>query len=211
MGMRYTLRLYKGTDAATFRNGMEHAAGALSGSITWGVAGSGDGVLRLSHDGDVHTVFIPYQGTDFTFCREVGRLLRLPWLELRIEEGSLWDYSLYLGDESLDNFSVCPQYWDGGDPETIRERKGKPDILASTWGLPVGRIERYLVNWGYQVDEKRGTFSFERKGKAYPTDAYPYGNYEQYFDVLRALGGQEPTEQHTITLPNQLVNLPRLS
>lgn len=207
MGLRYTLRLYKGTDSTTFREILAQAAKSLGGSIRWGIEGSGDRDLRLAHNGQVHSISLPYQnGNDFIFCQKVGCLLGLPWLELRIQEGSLWDYCLYRGGDLLDTFSVCPQYWEypETEAETMAEWQGKPEVLADTWGLPVKRIEKYLVNWGYRSKEGENTFEFKRKGKAYPTDKYPYGDYEQFFDVLKVLGGQEPIERHRIRLPNQL-------
>jgi hypothetical protein len=115
MGMPYTLRLYKGTDAAGLRNAMVGAATSLGGRVHWDQFGlDAKSALRLAHRGDVHTVYVPYQsnGLDFIFCKEVGRRLNLPWLELRIQEGSIWDYALYRGDALLDKFSVCPQYLD---------------------------------------------------------------------------------------------------
>ena len=107
------------------------------------------------------------------------------------------------GDEVLDNLSVCPQYWEGGqtDPEEMETYKGKPEVLAQAWGLPLEQIRNYMVNWGYRSDPAKMVFHFERSGKAYPTDRHGYGEHEQFFDMLRALGGREPKEQHTINLP----------
>lgn len=203
MALQYTLRLYKGSDSATLRQAMDQVAITLGGSITWGQPGSSEEDLRLGHNGAIHTIFLPYQSNDFAFCERVGRFLDLPWLELRIQEGTIWDYALYRGAQCLDTFSVCPQYWEGADvgAETLKQWKGKPNILAEAWGIPVQRIMKYLVNWGCQMDPNLGNFQFLLKGKAYPTDEFEYGNYEQFFDVLSTLGGQEPSEQHTIVLP----------
>src|SRR5262249_47881453 len=195
--------LYKGTDVDRFREAMGLAAKALGGAIRWGQAGSGDQDLRLTHSADVHSVYLPYLDRDFTFCKELGRRLGLPWLELRIQEGSIWDYALYRGADVLDTFSVCPQYWEGEetDAETLEVWRNKPEVLADAWGVPVARVRKYLVNWGYRVDPDEGVFRFERRGKAYPTDEHPYGDYEQFFDILKVLGGSEPGERHTIGLP----------
>jgi hypothetical protein len=202
LGMCYTLRLFKGVDANTMRTAMAQVAASLGGSIRWGQAGTGDQDLRLDCQRDVHTVYLPCQAIDFTFCEEVGRRLGVPWIELRIQEGSLWDYAVYRGAECLDTFSVCPQYWDGGeaDAETLEQWRGKPEILAAAWGLPVERIRNYLVNWGYRADKVEGIFEHQLRGKAYASDEYEYGDYEQFFDVLKALGGHEPLERHTIVL-----------
>ena len=158
---------------------------------------------------------------------KLGRKSGLPWIELRIQEGAIWDYALYQGDQCVDLFSVCPQYW--SDPpqltvfsygsslkrmvfeafgsrryddmdERLAEWKGKPAVLAELWGLPKARIERYLVNWGIATDPKEHTFQFTLSGRAYPDDQFEYGNYEQFFDMLRVLGGKEPLDLHTLEL-----------
>lgn len=202
MAQRFKLRLYKGPSGSTMRQVMSDVALSLGGAITWSKPASGVQDLRMAHVGDVHTLDIPYQGgIEFLFCKDVGSRLGGSWLELRIQEGSIWDYALYRGGKMLDKFSVCPQFWEGGelDAKEMEAWKGKPAVLAEAWGLPVDGIRNYLVNWGYR--NRPDTFDFELKGKAYSTDEHSYGNYEQFFDVLNVLGGKEPMEQHTIVLP----------
>ena len=205
MGMYYYLRLYKGTEAATFREEMSRAAETVGGSIKWNVPHARpDEDLRLAHNNDVHTVYLPYnEDLHLVYFQELGRRLRLPWLEIRIQDGSIWTYTLYRGKEVLDTFSVCPQYWDADQtaPAELEEWQGKPDVLSKAWNLPIERVEKYLVNWGYRDQPDSNFFEFRRTGKAYPTDEHPYGDYEQFFDVLKVLGGVEPREQHTIKLP----------
>src|SRR6185503_331071 len=103
MGLRLTLRLFKGLDDATMRHLMEQAAYDLKGSIRWNEPGKGLEDLRLSRNGTTHSLYLPYQKLDYPFCEQIGLLSGLPWLELRIQEGSIWDYSLYLGRENMDN------------------------------------------------------------------------------------------------------------
>lgn len=204
MGFYYALRLYKGTDTATLRKVMEETAQFFEGSIHWnpGRSASGDCDLRTSHNGETHTVYIPYQHQAETiYCHEIGGRLKLPWIELRIQDGAIWDYSLYKGDQNLDNFSVCPQYCDlGVDAQSLEAQRGNPQVLAEAWSIPVARIEKYMVNWGIKVDEDEGICDFQRTGKAYPTDKNEYGDEFQMFDFLEALGGIEPNEEHCIVL-----------
>jgi hypothetical protein len=88
------------------------------------------------------------------------------------------------------------------DPSLLQERKGKPKLLAKLWGIPVERIERYLVNWGYEDNpENDGMYRHKLSGRAHPDDGYEYGDYHQFFDVLKALGGEEPVKGHTLKLP----------
>jgi len=203
MGDYYTLRLYKTPDHASLQNAMVHVAETFGGFIHWGRPGEGRQDLRLARGSEIPTVYLPYQTLEFPFCQEVGALLEMAWLELRIQDSSHWDYALYRGRAVLDTFSVCPQYWDGTATTgaVMKEWQGKPEVLAQAWDLPVERFQNYLVNWGYRSEPNTHTFEFERRGKAYPTDKYDYGDYEQFFDVLRTLGGKEPLERHTIHLP----------
>lgn len=97
---------------------------------------------------------------------------------------------------------MCPQYWESGEStdDEIAQWKGNSELFAKVWDVPVERIRHYLVNWGYRnLDD--GQFTFCLKGKAYSTDQFEYGNHEQFFDFLEAIGGVEPSEYHSINLP----------
>jgi hypothetical protein len=203
MGTSLQLRVYRSDSTEAFREAVVQAAATLHGSLTWAQSGRGPADLRLSSKGCTHTLYIPYQALSFPFCQEIGCILDAPWIEIRIQEGSLWDYTLYRGAECVDRFSVAPEYW--LEPKAItedylREQRGNPQKLSTLWDIPVERIERYLVSWGfYVVDED--TFAFRLKGKAYETDRFEYGNPDQMDDFLKALGGEFPMENHTLTLP----------
>lgn len=201
MGARLTLRIYKGCDQAAFRLLAERAVLAVGGEgIVWGERGSEpDQDLRVVHAGEVHTLYVPYQGSDYVFCKKLGELGRLPWIEVRIQEGSHWDYALFSGPDLVDQFSVDPDYFcEKGDQAHLA---GDATKLAEHWGLPVAQISRYLRPWGRrEIDED--VFNYVLSGKAYPEDRAPYGDYEQFFDFVRALGGRYPEqEEHTIRLP----------
>ena len=204
MSMRYTLRLFKGGSSTAFRNAMEQTAKSSNAVLIWNRVDDQD--MRLCHNDKVHTLYIPYRsGADDRFCEALGKHLALPWMELRIQDGALWDYALCDGVRGVDNFSTLPQYWDdieNPDPDVLKGWKGNPQLLASLWVLPVRRIERYLVNWGCQRDPSRPRgYRHVLTGKAYPSDRAPYGDYEQFFDFLHALGRAEPTERHSLILP----------
>jgi hypothetical protein len=188
--------------ADDFHQVIDRAVMKLGGSIIWGREGEGDQDFRLQSIESTHTLYLPYQPGDYQFLTHLGQLSGLPWIELRIQEGTLWDYALYQGNECIDLFSVCPQYWHGGqiDQDEFTRWQGRPELLAKVWGLPVEKVKNYLVNWGYQIVPDTGLFQFQLRGKAYPDDEYSYGEYEQFFDVLRTLGGIEPSQRHTLIL-----------
>ena len=204
MGMRLKLRIYKGCDAAAFRGYAEQAVLAVGGrGIEWGRPGTEtdqDCDLRLAQAGDVHSLYVPYQGSDYSFCKKIGELGGLIWIEARIQEGSHWDYTLHSGGEVADQFSTDPDYYHEKDEQAHARLAGDPAKLATLWGIPVKRIERYLRHWGPK-DNDDGTYDYTLTGKAYPEDEADYGQYAQILDFVHALGGSNPQEEHTIHLP----------
>jgi len=56
-------------------------------------------------------------------------------------------------------------------------------LIAENWGVPVESIQNYLKPW---TSHRRGK-------KAYPSDRAPYGDYEQFYDFMRAIKAIEPT------------------
>lgn len=205
MSTRFELRLFRGGTAESFRETLAQAASSLGGAITWDQHGSGESDLRFFSRGEVHSLYIPYQNLAFPLCREIGRILDCPWIEIRIQEGSLWDYALYQGTECIDTFSVAPEYWEEpGDitEDDLRRWRGDPQKLAISWQLPVASVERYIVSWGFHIVDD-DTCAFRLKGKAYPNDKYEYGDPDQMYDLLKKLGGEFPTVGHTLVLPTQ--------
>jgi len=205
MSTRLQLRLFRGGTAATFREAVGQATSSLGGTIALDQHGPGASDLRFSSRGEVHSLYIPYQDAALPFCQEIGRILDCPWIEIRIQEGALWDYALYRGSECVDTFSVAPEYWE--EPEDITVEyllrwRGDPQKLAALWQLPLASIERYIVSWGFHVVDE-DTSDFRLKGKAYPTDEYEYGNSEQMYDVLKTLGGEFPIGDHSLILPTR--------
>jgi hypothetical protein len=211
--MRLTQWLFKGLTPDEFKQSLEQAAQKLGGQIIWNQPSS-EGDLRLSYLNGVHNLYIPYlSGRESIFCRTVAELTGLPMIELSIQEGALWEYGACKGGEFVDAFNPYPEYWE--DPGELTEEqwqkftakiKGNPQALADLWSIPVERIEKYIKPWviGREVDEDEDVYFPKLSGKAYPTDKYEYGSYEQFHDVLAALGGEWPKNSHTLILPDKL-------
>ncbi|HEX3654802.1 MAG TPA: hypothetical protein VHV55_03300 [Pirellulales bacterium] len=212
MSMCLNYRVYRGPTEKEFRNGFEELVCGLGGRVRWN---EGDHGLRMSHLDRTHAIQIDYMHSpegkqritnvvmdlpvdalgiappvDYWLCKQLGKILDVPWFELRIQNSALWDYSFYHGDENLDNFSTLPEYWDD-DPQGFAEWRGRPNIVANAWGIPVERIAKYLAPWG-KVQHDDETYDTCRRGKAYPDDACEYGDYNQMFDFLKALGAKDP-------------------
>lgn len=211
MSERTVLRLFRYDDPEILRRSAAQAAAEMRGVIEWDRPGDNYSDFRLGHFHGVHTAFLPYipvANADWKFFQVWRRLLACPSLELRMQEGHHWDYTLFLGDKVVDNFSTCPQYWDGKETSAsfIQERKGNPQLLSSLWRIPLERIDRYIVQWGYEPDpegEYEDDYRFVLSGRAYPTDECEYGDLYQFLDVLRALGGDYPNRRHKFSLATE--------
>jgi hypothetical protein len=210
MSDRLTIRVYKGAATEAFLAAVERVAIEHDGAISWGAQPPyRDRDFRTSHHNDVHAVYLPYlSGDDYLFCEAIGASLSVPWLELRVQEGSHWDYSLYRGGEYLENFSTLPEYWGDDDPSWIASQRGNPQLLADVWRIELSKVENYSKQWGYVVDEEQSCYDTILRGKAYPDDEYEYGDCWQVYDFLRTLGGLDPCDtettglQHSLKCPN---------
>ncbi|MBI5366611.1 MAG: hypothetical protein HZA54_06210 [Planctomycetes bacterium] len=191
MSERITCRLYRGPDAARFRQVFSDVVTENGGAVEWSnAAAEGDERILVSHRADVHLVLTAYTGLDYLLCLRVGQVLACPWLESRIQEGALWDYSLYHGAGHLHSFSTLPEYWDEGSEYDAKQR-GDAAELSRVWGVPETRIQAFLRPWEF-VRAGADTLNVVTRGKAYPEDASGYGCIWQMLDFLRALGAEWP-------------------
>lgn len=206
MGEALTLRVFKGPDRNEFRSAVEAVVTRYAGRVSWEDAPLVPNEdFRTSHSGNVHAVYLPgLSGADHLLCMRIGEKLSTPWLELRVQEGCLWDYSLYVGSTHLDDFSTLPEYW-GEDEEWNATQRGNPQLLGATWDIKQSRIERYLCPWGFEMDEDEGVFDTLLRGKAYEQDDFEYGDIWQMLDFLRALGAVDPMTPHEEEFQHRLI------
>lgn len=205
MSERLTLRAFKCPSEEQFLDVFAARVERCGGEIHWHSTEAAAGEdLRTTHQGDVHMLYLPYlSGADYLLCRLLGAALDAPWIETRIQAGSLWDYSLYCGAAHVDDFSTLPEYWDEEDTEAIVQPAGDPEKLSLLWRVPRERIDRYIRHWG-MIPVNESTFRSKLQGKAYQTDEHEYGNIYQMFDFLAALGARDPMADgnlHRIVVP----------
>ncbi len=192
MGERLRLNAFKNVEEAAFRDKFEKILVERGGRIFWNEQSRGSAVdCRTAGNGGIQTLYVPYLGgVEHELLTSLGRELGGPWIALFVREGSLWEYQLYQRDECIDTFSVAPEYWDD-TPSFVTMHSGNARLLAEVWGVPYERIHRYIVNWKLvEIDDD--TSEFRLRGKAYPEDQFKYGDFNQVFDFLRALGGSDP-------------------
>lgn len=184
--MRYTTRLYKPEEKIDIATAILNATAKIGADARPSNDAEDTDLLRIGEREGVYTADFPYCDGDFSLFRQLGMELRCVWLEARIQEGSHWDYSLYRGARSLDEFSTLPQYWDEDDELLALSKEGRPKLLAKAWNVPHDSIDRYIRQWGMRyIDED--TYETILKGNAYPTDRFEYRQYDQLFDFLEKL------------------------
>lgn len=131
MGERNSVYVFKGPNLRTFRDTSFSVVADLGGRLDWEVHPEPmQAKLLTSHNGHVHAAYI--HSNEYEIAKTLGARLAIPWINVRIQEGSLWDYSLYDAEDHLDNFSTLPEYWED-DPEWLATQRGRPDVLASVW------------------------------------------------------------------------------
>lgn len=215
MSNRLTLTIFKGCTESDLRDVIATRAQELGARALWDSDDPAGLMLGIRSISDVHTVYFGYNRGICGFFKEVGKALQCPWMEARIQEGALWDYSLMRGDEDIHDFSTLPEYFNT-DEERRNLYAPRPDELAAVWGVPRERIERYVAWWGQEItgteklppgftivhlnpqahkteilDEVQ-TYRTKLTGKAYPDDQFDYGDCWQLLDFIRALGGDMP-------------------
>lgn len=196
MGERYTIRTFVDCPADDLARAFDEAARRLHGEILWDRPPDERHRAALcwaAVDRRVATYLSSEYGlvaTGLVF-RWVMWKLDAVCLHLRVQEGSLWDYTLFRGEAILDEYSTWPQYW-GGGPADWRPYRGSAPTLAAAFGVDVRRIERYLRPWKMRIDKRSDFAICVDESKAYPDDEHPYGEWRQMYDLMRALNIPDP-------------------
>lgn len=199
MGERNSVYVFKGPTKGAFRDAVNAAVTQLGGKLHWAQQSNHDNSnLWTSHSGPVHAAYIHWN--DYEIAERVGTDLDVPWINLRIQEGSLWDYSLYRGQVHLHNFSTLPEYWEPDDKDWLATQRGDSHVLAQTWGIDESRIKNYLEPWGHW-DEEQDDLVYTASGKAYDDDRHGYLSIWQMNDFLRALGALDPGWNEPYSIP----------
>jgi len=179
-----------------------------------------DDTIRYFFDNGLVLLNINDFDGSFRLCQEIGKALNCAWIELRIQEGNHWEYDLFLGDINIDRFSADPDYFDP-ERDDKEELKGKPKLVAKSFNIDIGRIEKYIQWWGpiiepineeiiHQVNTELGNIKIVSRslddilktpkrrlsGKAYEYDEFEYGDCWQMADFMKALGYTRDTHDN---------------
>lgn len=113
---------------------------------------------------------------------EIAKLANCPHLELRVQEGEHWDFTLFQNGAVVADFSTDVAYFNA-DPSAPRPWKaGNAELFAAAWKVPIDRVLPYLIDWGQQ----------SQPTIAVPGDRFPTHDWCQVFDFLKTLGIDDP-------------------
>jgi len=105
-------------------------------------------------------------------------------MELRVQEGDHWDFTLYQAGEVVCDFSTHVGYFDA-DPSKPRPwKQGDSESFARVWKVSNDVIKPYLIDWGALSGPR-----FVARG-----DKYQAGDWRQIYDFMKAIGVQPPEE-----------------
>lgn len=204
MGERLVVWAFRTGDASQFRRALSESIAAGNGAVSWKTkpkAGQID--VRTLEKSRVCMLCLPYlSGAEHCVAWLTGSRLDIPWLEIRIQEGDHWDYSLFSGREHLRFFSTRASYW-GERPHGVVVARRAAARLASEWGMDTNALIRYHRAW--DSPPWRRVRIFRRRGYAYEGDAWPYGDIWQVSDFVNTIGGGDVTnvadeaKQHAAT------------
>lgn len=216
MAERIQIHVFKNATPEGFRSASDQVAERIGRAISWNtVPLDGTYDFRLAASGNSVAVFMNH-GYD-PILTDIAKLLNATWMSVRMQEGELWDYSLYRGEAHIHTFSTYPTYW--GMKRLSRQAiRNVLDELCREWGCSRSRVEKYLVQWKAQrpwysyafwwitwfyprplvISSDHWYFRMFMlvdtipKGKAYDSDKAKYGDCWQMMDFLRAIGAPNP-------------------
>lgn len=122
---------------------------------------------------------------------EVARRLESPRILVLFQEKRFWECVLEVDGETIAFISTVPGYWNDSSPGRLF---GSVEDFARIWQIPVAKIDKYLVDWGLvkkwneEFQMMISTIKID-KIKAYEGDDFTYGQRDQGFDFIKALGG----------------------
>lgn len=161
-----------------------------------GAASADEATLTISTGAGGVTILFPDElptgSSDWEGVSQyLSEKLRSPVFWFHIHDGDLWMYLLFDNGEVVDQFNPVPEYWEELESDELASWQGNAKGVAlRVPGLVPEQIARYLVQWGDDVVD-----SPERK-KAYPTDAFFYGDDWQVVDFMKTLGLDYPVDDH---------------
>jgi hypothetical protein len=216
MAERIQIHVFKGVTLGDFQSASDQVAERIGRAISWNTEplDRKDAFLVAANQ---NAVAVCLNREDALFVTEVAKSLKATWMSVRMQEGELWDYSLYRGEFDIHTFTTFPAYW-GMKRLSKHAVRNVLDELCREWGCSRACVEKYMVQWKVQRPWYPYAFwwitwIYPRptvilsdhwyfrmfmlvdtipKGKAYDSDKAEYGDCWQMIDFLRAIGAPVP-------------------
>ena len=134
-------------------------------------------MLALAHGGALTII-----DDAWLLARELARILDAPHLELRVQEGNHWDFTLYCGNNLIADFSTNVAYFNADSSAPRPWKQGNAELFSRTWNVPLARVAPYLIDW-----ESLPAPEYVISG-----DHFPTGDWQQVFDFMQAIGVEAP-------------------
>jgi len=114
-------------------------------------------------------------------AQEIAVARDILFMDLRMQEGDHWDFTLCRGTSVIADFSTRVGYFEE-NPDAVGSWKfGDLQAFASAWGIDPQRVAPYLIDWDAHLTP------FKNPGNTYEIfDVY------QIFDFMRVLGIRSP-------------------
>lgn len=184
MGERNSWSILKGLAPAEARAAIDEAVAALPGPRPATLASSR---TELS----TRTLWAVCGRDTLTLCDDAWRLAQeiaaqrgLVEMELRIQEGDHWDFTLCRGRTVIADFSTRASYFDDPPSGPRPWKRGDAAVFIGAWGAAAGDVLPYLVDWD----------SLKRPRLATPRSRRPSGDIWEVLDFMVALGAANPSD-----------------
>ena len=122
---------------------------------------------------------------------QLGYQLGGVWMDVRYQDGDAWDLSLMEGAEQRANHSVNPWAHETRVKYNQDHIDHRIQRVCEFWPRQGDVLRPYLLPWRIPVTKLGRTRFVARKGKAYETDHYCYGDADQIHDFMRRFGIHE--------------------
>jgi hypothetical protein len=184
LSVRIIYSIVKGVDAASTRPALTEAASALPGPAPDNSRWSDHAYVHGEREmvGVVHGDTLCISDNAHQLAGEIARRTGALHMELRIQEGDHWDFSLYQANQLIADFSTRVGAWEPDSTAPRPWKRGSLETFARAWGVEPNAVEPYLIDW----DALREPIYVEQ-GNEFRTH-----DWRQVLDFMRVIGVAAP-------------------
>ncbi len=110
------------------------------------------------------------------------------WMDVRFQDHDTWDLMIAEGPEHRVSHDVNPWAFRPRVEYNQDHVDFRINRVCELWPDHAERIRRYLLPWRVPIIKEGRTRFVRRKGKAYESDRYGFGDANQIYDFIQAFG-----------------------